>query len=44
MPRKRVRNGTHTKRKKIVELYWNTFINYSGKTHRDRTFDRSHQG
>lgn len=38
MPHKRVRNGTHTK-EKIVELYWNTFINYSGKTHRDRTFD-----
>jgi len=38
MPRKRIRNGTHTK-EKIVELYWNTFMNYRGKAHKDRTFD-----
>ena len=38
MPRKRVRNGTHTK-EKIVELYWNTFMNYEGKKYEDRTFD-----
>ena len=38
MPRKRVRNGPRTK-EKIVELYWNTFMNYEGKTYKDRTFD-----
>ena len=39
MPRRRLRPGESRTKEKIVEISWQTFLNFKGKNHKDQIFD-----